>query len=52
MIQWLGLVAFTVEGLGSIPGQRMKIPQATQCGQKKEKRERLISYHSMNFASS
>ena len=24
-VQWLGLSAFTAEGLGSIPGQRNKI---------------------------
>ena len=27
-VQWLGLCAFTAEGLGSIPGQETKIPQA------------------------
>ena len=35
-VQWLGLHAFTAEGAGSIPGQRTKIPQATQRGKKKE----------------
>ena len=33
-VQWLGLCAFTAEGLGSIPGEGTKIPQATWCGQK------------------
>ena len=33
-VQWLGLHAFTSEGLGSIPGQGPKIPQDTQHGQK------------------
>ena len=30
VIQWLGLCAFTVEGLGSVPGQGTKIPQAAR----------------------
>ena len=40
--QWLGLGAFTAVGLGSIPGQGTKIPQAARCGQnvKKKKRRR------------
>ena len=29
MVQWLGVQAFTTEGIGSIPGQGTKIPQAT-----------------------
>ena len=33
-VQRLGLGTFTAEGLGSIPGQGTKIPQATQHGQK------------------
>ena len=28
MVWWLGLCAFTAEGLGSVPGQGTKIPQA------------------------
>ena len=40
MVQWLGLHAFTAEGLGSIPGQGTKILQAVQCRQKKKERER------------
>ena len=39
MVQWLGLLAFTAKGPGSIPGQGTKIPQATR-PKKKEK----ISY--------
>ena len=35
VVQRLGLSAFTVKGLGSIPGQGTKIPQAAECGQKK-----------------
>ena len=40
--QWLGLQASTVGGIGSIPHQGTKIPQASkQCGQgKKKKKER------------
>ena len=34
VVQWLGFRAFTAEGLGSIPGQGTKIPQAVQRGQK------------------
>ena len=33
-IQWLGLRASTAGGMGSIPGQETKIPQATWRGQK------------------
>lgn len=32
-VEWLGLSAFTVEGMGSIPGQESKILQAVQCSQ-------------------
>ena len=39
MDQWLGLRTFTAEGPGSIPGRGTKIPQATQCSQKKKKRK-------------
>ena len=41
-VQWLGLHAFTAEGLGSIPGQGTKILQATLCNQKKEKRKKRM----------
>ena len=34
---WLELYAVTVEGLGSIPGQGTRIPQAVRRGQKKKK---------------
>ena len=33
-VQWLRLYSSTAEGAGWIPGQRTKIPQAAQCGQK------------------
>ena len=46
MVQWLGLCAFTAEGLGSIPGRRTKIPQVEQQGQKK--RKFVSSYISQN----
>ena len=35
-VQWLGLLAFTVEGTGSIPGRGTKIPQSARHGQKKK----------------
>ena len=34
VVQWLGLHALNAEGLGSIPGQGTKIPQALQRSQK------------------
>ena len=37
VVQWLGLLAFTAEGTGSIPGQGTKIPQDAWHGQKKKK---------------
>ena len=36
-VQWLGLCAFTAKGLGSIPVQGTKIPQAAWHGQKKRR---------------
>ena len=38
MVQWLGFCASTAEGMSSIPGQGTKIPQATQCSQKKKRK--------------
>ena len=38
-VQWLGLSGLTVGALGSIPGQRTKIPQATGHGTKKKKKK-------------
>ena len=35
IVQWLGLCGFTAVGLGLIPGQGTKIPQALQCTQGK-----------------
>ena len=40
MIQWLGLLTVTVEGLGSIPGWGTKIPQAMPMQQKKKKEKK------------
>ena len=37
LVQWLGLNALTAEGLGSIPSQGTKIPQATWHKQRKRK---------------
>ena len=37
LVQWFGLIALTAEGLGSIPGQGTKIPQATWHKQRKRK---------------
>ena len=36
MVQWLGLHAPTARSPDSIPGERTKIPQATQSGPKKK----------------
>ena len=35
-VQWLKLCTSSVGGIGSIPGQRTKIPHATWCSQKKK----------------
>ena len=43
MVQWLELQALTAGDVGSIPGQRTKIPQSEQCGQKKEKQNRRVT---------
>ena len=37
VVQWLGLQALTARGMGSIPGQRTKIPHATWPKKKKKK---------------
>ena len=41
MDYWLGLSTLTAGGPGLIPGQGTKIPQAMQCGQKKERKKML-----------
>ena len=40
MVQWLGLCAFTAEGMGSVPGQGTKILQAMQLAAAKKKKKR------------
>ena len=37
-VQWLGLSAFTAEGLGSVPGQGTKILQAVRHAPPPEKK--------------
>ena len=41
-VQWLGLRAFTSEGLGSIPGWGTNIPEAVWYSQKKKKKIKLL----------
>ena len=48
--QWLGLCAFTAKGLGSVPGQGTKIPQAAQ-PKKKRKKILLIFHRPAEFAA-
>ena len=38
-VQWLRFGAFIARGLGSVPGQGTKIPQASLCSQKKKKKD-------------
>ena len=37
-VQWLEVFPFTAEGVGSIPGQGTKIPQAAHAAKKKKKK--------------
>ena len=37
VVQWLGLLASTLEGMGTVSGWGTKIPQTMQHGQKKKK---------------
>ena len=48
-VQWLGLRAPTAEGVGLIPGQGTKIPQATRRGQKKKKKKKRSTIHGIRF---
>ena len=41
-VQWLRLHTSTARGVGSIPGQGSKIPQATQCSQKENRAEFIV----------
>ena len=38
VVQWVGLQAFTTEGMGLISGQGTEIPQGMQCDQKEKKK--------------
>ena len=50
VVQWLGLGAFTAEGLGSTPGWGTKIPQAARCNEKnKNKKIFLIKFNLIRF---
>ena len=43
VVQWLGLQAFSAEGLSSVPDWGAKIPQAIQYGKRKKKMEIYFS---------
>ena len=43
MVQWLGLLAFAAKGLGLIPGQGTKIPQAARHSQREKKKKKKES---------
>ena len=38
-VHWLRLPASTAGSSSSIPGQRVEIPHATRCGQKKQRKD-------------
>ena len=40
VVQWLRLHASKTQGIGSIPGQGLKISHATWCSQKKKKKKK------------
>ena len=42
VVQCLGLHAFTAEGIGSIPGQRIKFPPAMWHSKKKKKKSETL----------
>ena len=44
MVQWLGLHISTAAGLGSIPGQGAKVPQAEWHSQKKNNLKTQLPY--------
>ena len=49
-VQWLGLRTSTAGGMGSIPGGRTKMLEATWCGQKrKRKKGKMVKM--VNFTS-
>ena len=43
VVQWLGLGAFTAEGLGSVPGSGNEILIASWCGQNKKKKTKHLN---------
>ena len=43
-VQWLGLLALTVRGPGSLSGRGTKIPQAVQLGGEKKKNIYIYIY--------
>ena len=49
-VQWLGLWASTAGGLGLIPGQGTKIPQAAWHGQKKGEKKDFQREKSRSFS--
>ena len=44
VVQWLRPHAFAAEGTGSIPGQRVKIPQAVWLSQNKQTKNKLAFF--------
>ena len=52
MVQWLGLCASTVGGMGSIPGPGTKMPQATQPKKKKNKTKKQTNKNHYNAEKS
>ena len=52
VVQWLGLCAFTAEGLGSIPGRRAEISQAVWCSRKKKNYKCMIPFLRMHPVAS
>ena len=49
VVQWLGLHVFTAKGMGSIPGQGTKIPQARQHGQNLKKKKVSTHTHTLDL---
>ena len=46
-VQWLGICAFTAEGLGSIPCWGTRIPQAARCGPPKKKTKNKMQQYNV-----
>ena len=47
MVHWLGLHAFTAEGLDSVPSLGTKIPQVMLCGKNKKKKKKTTTSQEM-----